>query len=349
MEREEDAVRTRGGEPSRAGGQAEAGVPAGFWIFGETPHAPAGFAATGALLSLPDAAPAWRPLAPLPGTGAGRVRCVAVDGALYAFREGSHDVLRYDPGADAWQTETRLGDGWHAFAVAALDGRIHLVGGRDAGNRLVRWHRAYVPAAGVWQACAPLSAPRCDMGAAALGGRVYVAGGTRPVMSRTAAEVESYDPHADTWTACPPMRHARADPGVAAAGGRLFVVGGREKGLRGATPSRRVEAFEPTAGRWKELDPVPAPAVGAALAELDGHLHLAGGDAGSGPTGAVLTYDPRAGSWSTRAEMGTSRMHHGLTAVGGRLYAAGGVARDGPTGEVETCRVSFELYGFVRS
>ncbi|HYW06798.1 MAG TPA: DUF6519 domain-containing protein, partial [Longimicrobium sp.] len=195
-------------------------IPAGFWIFGETDAAPEGFAGTGARLRLPEAAPGWRPRTYLPGPPPGRVHCVALDGAVFALGHGTREVLRYEPSDDAWRVETRLADSWRDYAVGVLDGRIHLVGGRDGRGRIVDWHRSYHPATGQWRTSAPLPGPRCEIGAAALRGMLYAAGGLRALFSMTSAAVDAYDPCADAWTECPRMPHGRANPGVAAAGGR---------------------------------------------------------------------------------------------------------------------------------
>ena len=164
-----------------------AAIPQGFWIFGETPESPEGFAWTGARLTLPQDDPGWRPRASLPGPRPGRVRCVAVGGAVYAFADGTREVLRYDVLADEWWPETSLPESWRSFAVAELNGRIHLVGGLDSRDRAVDWHRAYHPATGRWETRAKLGSARFDMGAAAMGGLLYVAGGLRAWLSLTSA------------------------------------------------------------------------------------------------------------------------------------------------------------------
>ena len=322
-----------------------AAIPQGFWIFGETPESPEGFAWTGARLTLPQDDPAWRPRASLPGPRPGRVRCVAVGGAVYAFADGTREVLRYDVLADEWWPETSLPESWRSFAVAELNGRIHLVGGLDSRDRAVDWHRAYHPATGRWETRAKLGSARFDMGAAAMGGLLYVAGGLRAWLSLTSAAVEAYDPVADTWTGRRSMRHGRANAGVAAAAGRLFVVGGRRPGIGEGRPSDKVEAYDPGTGKWKDLDDVPTPRLDAALAELDGTLYLVGGDAGDGATGLTQAYVPGDG-WVGGAELETARTKLGLASFSGRLLAVGGTDDDVSLASVEECRLFFDLHGF---
>lgn len=319
-------------------------VPAGFWIFGETPLAPEGYAGTGARMTIPEAAPAWHPRAPLPAARA-RVRCVSLDGILYAFAEGTRDVLRYEPDADVWHQETLLPESWRAYALAELDGRIHLVGGLDGRSRAVDWHRTYEPRTGRWGTRAVLGERRHDMGAASTGGLLYVAGGQRPLLSMTTAAVDAYDPVADEWTRCRRMHHARANPGVAAVRGRIYAVGGRLPGLGSGRPSGHVESYDPATGRWKELEHVPTPRLDAALAELDGVLYLAGGDAGAGPTGLTQRFVPGFG-WGGGPEMERERSGLGLAAFSGRIFAVGGGTDAGATHSVEACRLYYDLHGF---
>jgi hypothetical protein len=271
---------------------------------------------------------------------------VAAGGSVYAFSDGTREVLRYDVAADGWRPETSLPESWRAFAVAELNGRIHLVGGLDSRDRAVDWHRAYHPASGRWETRARLGSARYDMGAASLGGLLYVAGGLRALLSLTSAAVEAYDPVADAWTGRRSLRHGRANAGVAAAAGRLFVIGGRRPGIGEGRPSDKVEAYDPGTGKWKELDDVPTPRLDAALAELDGTLYLVGGDAGDGATGLTEAYVPGDG-WVGGAELEAARTRLGLASFSGRLLAVGGTDDDDVAlASAEECRLFFDLHGF---
>lgn len=306
--------------------------------------APDGFAGTGARLTIPEATPAWQQRAPLPEARA-RVRCVALDGVLYAFADGTRDVLRYEPDADSWHQETLLPESWRAYALAELDGRIHLVGGLDARNRPVTGIAPTSPARAAGE-----RAP-CSASAGTTWARRPWAGcctwpaAQRPLLSMTTASVDSYDPVADVWTRCRRMHHARANPGVAAVRGRLYAVGGRQPGIGAGRPSGHVESYEPASGRWKELEEIPTPRLDAALAELDGVLYLAGGDAGAGPTGLTQRFVPGFG-WGGGPEMETERSGLGLAAFSGRLIAAGARGTSRARGSVESCRLYYDLHGF---
>lgn len=310
--------------------------------------APEGFAWTGARLTLPEASPAWRLRAPLPDPRGGRVRCVVVGESVLAFRDGTREVLRYAPDDDTWWMETRLPETWTAFAVGVLNGRVHLVGGRDSRGRMVNWHRAWDPETGHWQGRAPLGSARCEMGAASLGGVLYVAGGVRELLSLTTSAVDAYDPVTDTWDGRRRMRHARANPGLVAAAGRLYAVGGRQPGFGEGSPSDKTESYDPAGDRWKELDDVPTPRLDAALAEMDGVLYLVGGDAGAGATGLTQAYTLRGGGWMPGPEMEMPRSGLGVAALSGRLFAAGGSNDGVPTGTMEECRLFFDLHGYRR-
>jgi hypothetical protein len=275
------------------------------------------------------------------------VQCVQLDGAVYAFADGTRQVLRYDPLMDAWWPQTSLPAAWRRFAVATLGGRIHLLGGRDGDDNPVDWHRAYDPSTDRWEKRAPLRTARWDLGAAELGGLLYAAGGMRSllwVLSVTSDDLEAYDPSVDAWVGCRGMHHARSALGLAASSGRLYAIGGRAKGMRDA-PSSHAEAYDPGSDRWKELDPVPTPRLDAALTELDRLLYLVGGDAGDGPDETVESYLP-GGGWVGGVPLEVGRAQLGLTAFAGRLLAVGGIGPAGPTASVEECRLFFDLHGY---
>jgi hypothetical protein len=321
-------------------------VPPGCWIFGETPAPPEGFAWTGGRLTIPHEERVWWPRAPLPSPRPGRVTCVAVGGAVYAFADGTREVLRYDPVFDVWEVETALPHGWRGFAAAAVGARIHLVGGLDSSGDVVDWHQCYDPATGHWQVRAPLPTARYDAGAASIGGILYAAGGMRRrLLTFSSAALESYDPDADAWTGLRSMRHSRTRPGVAAARGRIFAIGGGDPGVFGTSPSPRAESYDPFKDRWKELDDVPNPRLDAGFAELDGLLYLVGGDAGDGPTGLNEVYVP-GGGWMYGAPLGVPRASLGLAGLAGRLIAVGGTGASSVVPAVEECRFFTDLYGY---
>ncbi|HEV7669045.1 MAG TPA: DUF6519 domain-containing protein [Thermoanaerobaculia bacterium] len=126
----------------------------------------------------------WTRLAPLPVPRWGLAACAAA-GALHALGgerhifwfgrtlSRRHDEYRVE--ADAWRKRTRLLYGRLRPALAAIDGRLLLIGGEGtvgASNTV----QSYEPPLG-WIEGPPLPLPAAAPGAAELGGALYAIGG----------------------------------------------------------------------------------------------------------------------------------------------------------------------------
>jgi N-acetylneuraminic acid mutarotase len=110
----------------------------------------------------------------------------------------------------------------------AVEGKIHAIGGRFAGNDdMVDWHDVYDPATKAWTSAPPLPAPRGGVSGALLKGSILVIGGEDE--KRTYVENEAYDLKEGKWRKLAPMPVGRHGHGVAAVGQSVYVVGGALK------------------------------------------------------------------------------------------------------------------------
>jgi N-acetylneuraminic acid mutarotase len=90
----------------------------------------------------------------------------------------------YDPLSDTWSTAAPLPTGRSGIGAAALNGRIHVLGGE--ASRTFEQNEAYEPATDTWTSFAPLPTARHGLGVVAIGDALYVlAGGPRPGDSRS--------------------------------------------------------------------------------------------------------------------------------------------------------------------
>jgi len=123
--------------------------------------------------------------------------------------------------------------GDHFHVVAALEGRLHVLGGLRKDGLSAR-HRALVE--GRWEVRAPLPEPDwAKFGyRGVVGGRLYVFGEVH----------HRYDPEADEWEerAAPP--EVRAMAAVYVHGTRIIVLGGRPD------PDRTVLVYDTEADEW---------------------------------------------------------------------------------------------------
>lgn len=124
-----------------------------------------------------------------------------VEGRIYAiggrlelnFANNLDANEEYDPVSDTWRSRSPLPTARSGLAAAALDGRIHVVGGEGTAGTFEE-NEVYDPATDSWTAAAPLPTPRHGLGAAALAGVIYVlAGGPTPGGSQSGAN-EAFRP-----------------------------------------------------------------------------------------------------------------------------------------------------------
>jgi N-acetylneuraminic acid mutarotase len=182
------------------------------------------------------------------------------------------------------QEERPLVRSYHAAAV--VNGKIYVLGGGGADNKVVASVQVYDPATGTWAARADMPSPRALFGASAVGGTIYVVGGTVRGLDKLAL-VEAYDTATDTWTRKADMPTPRNALSTAVVDGKVYAIGGW--------------GFDrPEAG-------------------LEASLKAGGGDFST-----VEVYDPATDTWATRADMPTARSHMTVSAFGGKIYAIGG-------------------------
>ncbi|ACU38718.1 hypothetical protein KCV87_30950 [Actinosynnema pretiosum subsp. pretiosum] len=134
----------------------------------------------------------------------------------------------HDPENRTWSEAPPLpGPPRDHAGVVALDGRVHVIGGRveDVDQNLDR-HDVYDPRTGEWTTAAPLPAPRSAGATTVLNGLIAHAGGECAQGGSTFDDVAVYDPRADRWTTTTPLPHGRHGFGAAVADGRAFFVAG---------------------------------------------------------------------------------------------------------------------------
>ena len=126
----------------------------------------------------------------------------------------THEV--FDPQTGTWSEAAPLPTARDHMVVIAVDGKIHVIGGRFKGPLdRTGLHEVYDPATDKWTSAAPLPTPRSGLASAYYHGLILVLGGELPP-DHTFAENEGYDPKTDRWTTLAPMPHGRHGFGGAA-------------------------------------------------------------------------------------------------------------------------------------
>jgi N-acetylneuraminic acid mutarotase len=189
---------------------------------------------------------AWRALAPL-STPRGSVSAAVLDGRIHAIGGrvttgdgdwhsngaiATHEV--YDPSTGKWTPAAPLPKPRDHMVAVAVVGKIHVIGGRFAGNDdMVDWHDVYDPTTNSWTAAPPLPTARGGVSGTAYKGLILVIGGEDE--KRTYAENEAYEVRTGGWSKLAPLPAGRHGNGVAAIGSSAYVIGGALKRGSGDT------------------------------------------------------------------------------------------------------------------
>ena len=209
-------------------------VSADGLIFSVAGHNGLTFTPSDAVFVYDPAFDAWSPraVAPRPRGGAaaafvgGRIWVVGgvTDQGL------ASDLVAYDPGTDMWAADfPSMADTREHLAACALEGRMHVFGGRRGGLNNVNTHEAWDPATETWETLEPLPTARGGIAAAALDGRCHVFGGEAD--EGTFNENEAWSPE-EGWTTWPVMPTARHGLAAVTVNQQIFVLaGGPEPGF----------------------------------------------------------------------------------------------------------------------
>lgn len=253
-------------------------------------------------------------------------------------------VLAMPPMGRQWGELPDLPEARHHPFLTPHAGRLLAVGGFSSTPTSI-WRmqaQCWVLDApnGKWREGPALPVPQAEVAGGVLGADLVIAGGRTPRGKANG----SYQDHADTgaawrlpaggskWEALPPLPTPRNSSASAVLGGRLHVAGGRivtENGLRNLTVH---EAFDPKAGRWVTLAPMPEARGGHAAAALGGRLWCFGGES-FGDAGRahdeVFVYDPAADRWEQGPKMPSPLHGLGAVAAEGAIHLLGGAAEVG--------------------
>ncbi len=281
----------------------------------------------------------WTSLAPMPEarTESG---VAALDGIVYvaggvaAGADGwvaRRDIFAYDPGTNRWRTAgTLIHPVWGA-GMAALGGRIYVVGGWGEQGP-VSDLQILDPATGHVESGTPLPSPMWLGTATVLGGRLHAIGAVGwneddPICSLCGTSFhEVFDPSTGAWS-------SRATPPSGLYPTAADTVNGKIHLVRGGTGGH-LAVYDPEADSWTTSGG-PLGRVGAAAVALGGKLYVIGGGEmptaccnGPSPTGVVDRFDPQTAIWDQVMPMPTRRSGHGAAVVGQSIYVLGGPLPD---------------------
>jgi len=197
-------------------------------------------------------------------------------------------LYEYDAARDSWATRAAMPTARGALGAAALNGRLHAVGGAHTSPTAA--HEVYDPQTDRWSGLAPMPTARDHLAVVVFDGRLWAIGGRAAFLREQYPAVEIYDSTADRWDAGVPLPTGRGGLAAAAAGGRIFVFGG-EAPLKIFSAT---EMFEPASQRWIAKDPMRTPRHGIGAVVVGRRIWISGGgtEPGYAPTSANEAFTP---------------------------------------------------------
>ena len=172
---------------------------------------------------------------------------------------------------------------YDTISAVALDGKIHLLGGRDV--RSVEWHEVYDPATDKYEDRAsmrgstmtqPFVGQRDHMGVVVADGLIYAIAGRMDSYDFNTSLNAVYDPKKDAWSFRAPLPTPRSGPSAVYIGGKIVVFGGEATGKVFGTN----EGYDPKTDSWEQLAPMAIPRHGlhgATVAVIGNMVHVPGG------------------------------------------------------------------------
>ncbi|KAK9842586.1 hypothetical protein WJX81_007541 [Elliptochloris bilobata] len=155
----------------------------------------------------------WAPELALPRTALG---AAALDGCLYAIGGQAGKAIHtsvecFDTVAERWDMQSAdLLCGRKYCSVAALNGRLYVVGGMNAERQRLTSCEAWDPRdPRGWAQMPALAAPRSSAGVAALHGRLFAVGGSASD-DVVHGSCEVYEPAANRWRPAAALNHCRS-------------------------------------------------------------------------------------------------------------------------------------------
>jgi hypothetical protein len=158
-----------------------------------------------------------------------------------------HDFAVYDPTTDSWEALPNLPIQRNHMTGAAINGRIHVVGGRQGPGLsplMTTAHEVFDPQTRTWTIAAPMLRARSGMNGVMARGCFHVWGGEGP--AGMFADHDYYDPRTGRWTRLLDMPiPVHGVYGSAFVDGSIWVAGGGT-GIGGNHGSVHNQVYRPT-------------------------------------------------------------------------------------------------------
>ncbi len=250
-------------------------------------------------------------------------------------------LTEYNPQNNSWRERARAPEGLTHQAVAALDGKLYVLGGFGGSRHTLSSPGFYVydSASDEWETLPSPPSGRQGGGVlASVGGMIHAIGGRSMgdgVGSSVFGDHNVYDPATNTWHEAPPLPTPRDHAAVFVANGKIHIIGGRV-GETDANVSLH-DIYDPATNSWMSAPPMPTARSSLAYVEYHGMLFIAGGECKPerGTYDEVEAYDLASNSWLSFPALPAARHAFSAGVADGKLFFFGGSTNCGGGGKVD--------------
>jgi N-acetylneuraminic acid mutarotase len=177
--------------------------------------------------------------------------------------------------------------------LAAVDGKIHVIGGRGPDGKTVPTHQVYDPKTNQWTTAARLPVARDHLGILVVNGAIHVFGGRLNATVDNVGLHDVYDAKSDSWRSLAPMPTPRSSGAAALYHGLILYHGGECKDAVKRITFDEFEAYDPKTDTWRVLAKAPTGLHAHGATAIGDAAYFIGGTSGCGsdnPSDAVYAF-----------------------------------------------------------
>lgn len=236
---------------------------------------------------------------------------------------------------DSWTTLASMPTAREQLGVAAVDGKIFAIGGRnDWINRYLGINEMYDPATNTWVEKAPMPTPRIDFAIAVYENKIYVIGGEINLSKGSGqAEIcstnQAYDPATDTWETKASMPTPRSALTASVVDGKIYLMGGYQytRSYPGYNTTMN-EVYDPKTDTWTTKPSLPKGVTHTVSTAIGDKIYLMGGATfGRDWSDLNQVYDTKKETWTSAKPVPTGidgAAGTSLSSIDPKIYVFGG-------------------------
>jgi N-acetylneuraminic acid mutarotase len=226
-----------------------------------------------------------------------------------------------------------------SFGLAAVGGKIYVLGGINSDNQPLNVVEEYNPNINEWTIKQSMPTARSGCAVAVYNGKIYVFGGT--VGGGFSGNNEVYDPQSNTWASKASMPTARADLCANVVNDGIYLIGGKKYASNNPfyEETNVNEVYFPENNTWSTKASLPNPVQGYASTVTENKIYVVGGSMKPtipGTTSLVNSnqiYNAVQDSWSSGASLPLVSSYGAAAATTGysappAVYYLGGFSSD---------------------